>query len=197
MVNFAYELGQYPEMLQLCQAAQDRVKKNPADKVYGRVYLAWALARTGRLQKRINSLTKSKKMSRGFPDTSSYRRLCFRPRFLRRRGRLEGARRIQKAYRAFPPNHEPNIFYGITLFRNGMIGEAIDEFQRLTRGRKMSIIISGLHSRGGNGLAYPGRTSPLLAGRCVRKTRESDRALNEYRKFLDIWKDADFRLGRN
>ena len=109
-------------------------------------------------------------------------------------GKIEPAlEKFREVKLALPPNHEPNIFYGVTLLKTEQISEAIAEFQRLVYwpGYNDAYVADDIP-----GARYYWPIQAVKAhywlGVAYEKQGEKDKALKEYRKFLEIWKDADF-----
>jgi serine/threonine protein kinase/Flp pilus assembly protein TadD len=194
MIHISYERGQYPEMLRLARQLSDLLKKDPSNKIYGRDYLAWALIKNGQsaeahslvdeMQMDIQGISPALQVSADYSSALiSYEE-----------GKIEFAlEKFREVMQALPPNHEPNIFYGVTMLKAEQISEAIAELQRL------------MFWPGGNdvyiaeeiGARYYWPIQAVKAhywlGVAYEKQGEKDKALKEYKKFLEIWKDADFK----
>ena len=132
MIHISYERGQYPKMLDLARQLSALLKKNPSSKIYGREYLAWALIKNGQSAEAhsiVNDIQKDVKGISPLPQVmadNSSALVSFEE------GKNELAlEKFGKVIKALPPNHEPNLFYGITLLKTEQISDAIAEFQRL------------------------------------------------------------------
>lgn len=193
MIPLCNEVGQYRQMLQLTRQGSLMLKKDPTNRFYGRNYIAWALVKNGNsleaqallddLQNNLGSLTP---VSQVIIDYTSAV-ISFEEKNYH-----VALQKLQKVFAAIPPNHWPSIYFAVSLLKCDKIPEAIEVLQR---------IVSFPPLYGAAIWAIPGYFEqwPIPAvkahywlGVAYEKQGKTDKALNEYTKFLDIWKDADF-----
>ncbi len=194
MINYSYETGQNPEMLQLAERLSAYLKKDPTNTIYGRNYLAWALIKNGKsseAQRILDDMQKDVSVGSSVLQlTSDYSSALVSFEEGKNELALE---KFKKVFQALPPNHEPNIFYAVTLLKNGQIQEAIGEFQRLMYWPQNNddFVIQDLP---GADLDWPvpAVKAYYWLGVAYEKQGDKSKAIKEYDKFLEIWKDADF-----
>jgi serine/threonine protein kinase len=194
MINLSYESAKYTEMLRLARQLSEQLKKDPTDKIYGRNYLAWALIKNGKSSETHSILDQILKDVNGVSpllqvvvDYSSALVSYEEEKY------DQALDTFRKVFQSIPPNHEPNIFYGITLLKTGQTLEAISEFQRLIFWPQFSDVYF-LPGVPGADLDWPVPQvkAHYWLGVAYEKQGNKNKALNEYKKFLEIWKDADF-----
>ena len=194
MINLSYESGQYADMLKLARQLSAELKKDPTDNIYGRDYLAWALIKNDKSLEAYNMIDGIEKDVNGVSPLLQFTADYSSALVSYEDGEYDKAlETFRKVFQALPPNHEPNIFYGITLFKTGQTSEAIYEFQRIMswpQGIDL-YIVSGIP---GADLDWPVPQvkAHYWLGVAYEKQGDKNKALAEYKKFLDIWKDADF-----
>ncbi len=194
LINYYYEAGQNVSMLRAAQQLSASIRKDPTNLVYGRGYLSWALAKNGKsseAKNMINSLENDVKgKSLLLQITADYASALVSFEENKFDQALET---FGKVMQALPPNHEPNIFYGVTLLKTGQTSEAIGEFQHLLYepGNNDVYILKGFP---GNDFYWPipQVKAHYWLGVAYEKQGDKNKAISEYKKFLDIWKDADF-----
>ena len=194
LINLCYESGQYNEMLSYSKQYSNRLRRNPTDIIYGRDYLAWALVKNGKtseaeniineLEKNVNEQATIVQANADYTSALVYFE----------EGKFNQALEFfRKLIQSLPPNHEPNIFYGISLLKTGEISEAILEFNHLLYWPGNNDIYI-LRDFPGNELFWP--VPQVIAhywlGVAYEQQGNKEKAINEYKIFLDIWKDADF-----
>jgi tetratricopeptide (TPR) repeat protein len=194
MIHISYEKGQYPEMLSLARQLSTKLKKDPANKIYGRDYLAWALIKNGKSAEAHSLVDEMHKDVHGVSPLLQVSADYSSALISFEEGKNEIAlEKFRKVTQALLPNREPNIFYAVTLLKAEQISEAITEFQRLIYwpgnndvyiaedipGARYYCPIQAVKAHYWLGIAY-------------EKRGEKDKALKEYKKFLEIWKDVDF-----
>jgi serine/threonine protein kinase/Flp pilus assembly protein TadD len=194
LINYSYEAGQYPEMLKLANQLSTELKKDPTDKIYGRDYLTWAMVKNGRiseahsvfsdLENDVNGISAFLQMIGDY----TYALISLEE------GKNESAlKRFRKVIQTLPPNHEPYIFYSIALLRTGQISEAITELQKLKYWPNHGdlYIVRGLP---GSNLDWPipAVKAYYWLGIAYEKQGNKEKAIAEFKKFIEIWKDADF-----
>jgi serine/threonine protein kinase/tetratricopeptide (TPR) repeat protein len=194
MINLSYESGQYPEMLRLSRQLSAQLKKDPTNIIFGRDYLSWALAKNGKSTEAHTVLNGLMNDVRGkapmFEVTADYASALVA---LEEGNDGLSLETFRKAFQTLPPNHEPNLFFGIALLKTGQISEAIAEFQRLQYWPQYNdlYLLQGLP---GTDLDWPVPEvkAHYWLGVAYEKQDEKEKALDKYRKFLEIWKDTDF-----
>ena len=193
-INFLYESGQYPEMLQIARQLSAELQKDPTDKIFGRDYLAWALIKNGKSSE-ANSILKELEndvigVSGILRVTTDYIIALVLMEEGKNEPALEGFRKV---IQALPPNHEPNLFYGITLLRTGHIPEAVSELERVKSWPASSDLFT-VEDLPGAELDWPipAVKAHYWLGVAFEKQGNKEKALAEFKNFLDIWKDADF-----
>jgi len=194
MLHLYYETGQFAEMLNLARALSKNLKNNPSDKIQGRDFLAWALAKNNKFVeawKLVNYIGKQTSGStvrlKMIADYSS-------AIILYEEGNNKLAlKKFKDIFAALPPNHWPNIFYAITMIKNEQIAAAIRELQRVAYWRPHGEHLIG--SIPGDIDYWPISTvkAHYWLGIAYEKQGNKNKALEEYEKFLDTWKDADFQ----
>lgn len=194
MINISYERGQYPEMLNSAKQLSVLLKKDPSNNTYGRDYLAWALIKNGKSAEAHSLVDDIQKDVRGISPLLQVKADYSSALVSYEEGKNELAlEQFRKVIEALPPNHEPNIFYGITLLKTEQISDAITEFQRLRYWPGYNDVYFA------DDIPCARYYWPIQAvkahywlGVAYEKQGEKDKALKEYKEFLEIWKDADF-----
>ncbi len=187
------ELGDYPSMLKYMQKLSSELKKDPTDKFYGRTGLAWAYLKNGNSKgahKIMNDLKKEisqkQPLQQAEYDYSVALLAC-------EEGQYELAlEQFRKALQPVYPNHAPQFYYALTQLKAGHLSEAIPELQRTTWWSPISTgnisltffptwiywPIASVKAHYWLGVAY-------------EQQGEEEKALKEYERFLEIWKEAD------
>lgn len=168
--------------------------KDPREKIYGRNYIAWALAKQGRYSEANKLLGSIRNDIAGTTPSLLVRAEYLSAIISLEEGNNETAlKQFKKAFDMLPPNHEPNIFYSVCLLRCGQLSKATGEFNRLTYWPATESIC--LLDEITGAIAY----WPIQAvkahywlGITYERQNKKVEAIKEYKKFLDIWKDADF-----
>ena len=109
-------------------------------------------------------------------------------------GKFEPAcKYLEEVFNSLPPNHEPNIFYAISLLKCRRFAEAIEQFKSL---KQWSAFVDfyRLHQIPGAETYWPIQAVKAYywSGVAYGQLGQKEKALKEYEEFLDIWKDADF-----
>ncbi len=194
MINFLYESGQYPEMLKIARQLSSEAKRDPSDKIYGRDYLAWALVKNGNSSEAHRILDELKEdredLSAVFRLTADYASALVSLEEGKYGTALED---FSKVIKALPPNHEPYLFYGIALLKTGNSAEAIVELQRVTgwSGTNDLYSVQGLPGTDFD-WPIPAVKAHYWLGKAYEQQGDKEKAINEYKKFLETWRDADF-----
>jgi serine/threonine protein kinase/Flp pilus assembly protein TadD len=195
MIHLYYETAEYDEMLRYAMVYSSGLhKQNPMDKTYGRDYVAWALVKNGKYQE-ANNLVGG--IERDIDDTNIMSRAeiyYLSALVSMEEGKISTALQyFIKFEQILPPNHEPNIFYAICLYKNGKTVGAVRELRHLLywQGADDIYLIGKIPGE----IAYwPVQSvrSRYWLGAAYQEQGENVKAISEYKKFLDTWKDADF-----
>ena len=101
--------------------------------------------------------------------------------------------KFKKAFSQLVPNHEPNIFYAICLLKTGRIQEAINHLNRVKNWPLNDKSYQQGIVPGGRYYAYIYNVKAhYWLGVAYEKLDEKEKAIQEYKIFLNTWKDADF-----
>jgi tetratricopeptide (TPR) repeat protein len=111
-------------------------------------------------------------------------------------GRYDDAvRQFRKALEPVYQVHAPQCFYALSLLKSGHTSEAIDEFQRSTWWVSfdsdlfdLSLFTASSHYK-----PISTATAHYWLGVAYEQQGDKDKAIKEYKVFLDLWKDADFK----
>jgi tetratricopeptide (TPR) repeat protein len=102
-------------------------------------------------------------------------------------------KQFKKAFSILPPNHEPNFFYSVCLLKCRYLSEAVNEFQRLIYWPANGSLY--LFGNVIGSIAYwpvQAVKAHYWLGVAYEQQGKKKEAVKEYKKFLEIWKDADF-----
>ncbi len=193
-INFLYESRQYSEMLKVARQLSAELQKDPTDKIFGRDYLVWALIKNGKSSEANSILKELENDVSGISGVTGVTTDYLKALVLFEEGNYEPAlETFRKVIRALPPNHEPNLFFGITLLKTGHISEAISELQR-NKNWPSFTDLSTVQGLPGTDLDYPvpAVKSHYWLGVAYAQQGNKEKAKNEFNIFLDTWKDADF-----
>ena len=94
------------------------------------------------------------------------------------------------------PNHTPLYHHALSLLKTGHTQEAIQEFERLTTWVALGNPYFDLDYLTFNEYQATGIAAVKAhywLGVAYEQQGQKDQAIKEYQKFLDIWKDADFK----
>lgn len=194
LINYSYESGQYSKMLKLARQLSAELHKDPTDRIYGRDYLAWALIKNGKSSEAHSVLSNLKNEVSGISGILTVTADYTSALISLEEGKNEPAlEEFRKVIQALPPNHEPNIFYCIALLRAGQTSEAIGQLQQL-RNWPANGDIYILEGLPGTNLDWPvpAVKAHYWLGVAYEKQGNKEKAIAEFKKFLAIWKDADF-----
>jgi len=101
---------------------------------------------------------------------------------------------FQKALRPLNPNRAPQYHYAVSLLKTGNLDEAINELKRVTWWSPISTPSISLVFLPASGYwPIAAVKAHYWLGVAYEQKGERDRAKKEYEKFLEIWKDADFK----
>ena len=194
LINLYYETGQFSRMLQLTRVSTaDWEKIFPHDH-YGRSLLVWALVKNNRLaeaEKIIADL--ENKNAENYPWVSIYG-LYASAVLSYEKGDYEIAReKFNKTFSKLKPRHEPNIFQAVCLLKTGRIKEAEAKFDIIKNWPITDLSYQILFVPGDRFYGYINNVKAhYWLGVTYEELGEKEKAVKEYKIFLDIWKDADF-----
>ena len=195
LLNLLYETGQYGDLVRHAQQLGDKLKRNPADRVYRRDYVAWGLIKEGKREEAFQILGDVQNDVKSLsPDLQGHVDYLSALLFYEE-GKYALALEQFKAFeQVFPIHHEPNLFYAVTLLRTEHPTEAVSELQRILYWPGYSDDFYFLGALPGTALDWPipAVKAHYWLGVAYEKIGEREKALEEYRKFTEIWKDADF-----
>lgn len=194
LVHLCYEASQYPDMLEYAKELSSELHKDPTNRIYGREYVAWALVKNGRLHDAGNLIDEIRK-DIDSPFTVNRAELDYSVALISfEEGKYDTAlREFTEFEQMLPPNHEPNIFYAICLLKNAETKDAIKELQRVTHWPNSNDLYLMCYLPGER-TYWPIQSviAHYWLGAAYEEQGEKGEAISEYKKFLDIWKDADF-----
>jgi len=201
LINLAYETVDYRSMRAYARARSDEFKRNPDNAVYGRDILAWAELKNGNREGSDKLLAEIRRdlTAKGLAGRPAVKASedFFRALFSYEEGKYDEAVEFyKKVFQNRLPNRGPDYRYALSLLKTGRVDEAIDEFKRLT----WWPLRSGVHIRFFDLAEFPTWFYLPIAsvkahywlGVANEQKGDKDKAIKEYEKFLEIWKDADF-----
>ncbi|HKJ81764.1 MAG TPA: tetratricopeptide repeat protein, partial [Ignavibacteriaceae bacterium] len=194
LIHLCYESSQYSQMLKYAKEVSSELHKDPTDEIYGRDYIAWALVKNGKLSEADNLVNEIKKDVKNTYSSLQLQADYISALVIFEEGKYTAAlEQFSKVVNKLPPNHEPNIFYAISLLKNGQIPAAENELNRLVYWPSTNdLYLVGF---------IPGEVTfwPIQSvkarywlGVAYEQLGKKEKAITEYKKFLNIWKDADF-----
>ena len=196
LIHLYYEMDQYPEMLLTAKEFSSKLSEIPVTKNFNRLYLGWSFAANMKISEaetQLDDLLKDITLNNS-PYTQAIAKY-FSAIISFQEGKYELAlEKFKKVYSLLPPNHEPNIFFAITLLKSGHIPEAITELQRLKywAGNQETYILLNVPGNFGD-WPIPQVKAHYWLGVAYERQGKKDNAIKEFNRFLDIWKDADFK----
>ena len=191
----AYDLGDYPAMVKYAKARCDLLKNDPGNKVYGRDALAWAYLKAGdtrMYRKVVEDLKEAANEPIAFIQIGkSITSALFS---FEQGDYTAAARQYREALKMGRSKAQPQLPFAVSLLKTGQIEEAVRELHRVAEWyptgytdplagvlpTEIYWIIASVKAHYWLGVAHEG------AG-------QEDEAIKEYEKFLQIWKDADFK----
>jgi tetratricopeptide (TPR) repeat protein len=196
LIHLYYEMDQYPEMLLTAKELSSKLSEISVGRNFNRLYLGWSFAANMKISEAENQLDHLLKdiTVNSSPFLQAIAKY-FSAIISFQEGKYEQAtEKFRKVYSLLPPNHEPNIFFAITLLKSGQISEAITELQRLKYwpGGQDNYILLDVPGTFGD-WPIPEVKAHYWLGVAYERQGEKDNAIKEYKKFLYIWKDADFK----
>ena len=193
MTRLANETSDYRAMLDYAKKAVAESKKTPGNIIYGRDLLAWAWLKNGDFKMAYKILAEIKKDLAG-EDLILQRRYDYTAALLAfEEGKYDLAlEQFQKGRQTIVPNHAPQYHFAVALLKAGRIPEAIQELQRLTWWSPISTpLISLPFLIGSQYWPIASVKAHYWLGVAYQQTGEKEKAIKEYEKFLEIWKEAD------
>ncbi|MGA8266086.1 MAG: tetratricopeptide repeat protein, partial [Ignavibacteriaceae bacterium] len=192
--HLCYETGRFPEMLRIAREGVIKTEKTNPKSIYGRDYLAWALAKNGKSKEAeslLNDIIKNE--DKYFPFVK-LRALFASALISFEEGKYElSIEKFKNVYGKIRPNHEPNLFYAVSLLKTGLISESVEELNRLKNWPMDPDLYWNRFVTGELCYAYiPNVKAHYWLGVAYEKLGEKENAIKEYKIFLDTWKDADF-----
>ncbi len=195
LATLAAETGDYATLLKYAKKrAVERRKENPTGFMHWRDVLAWAYVKNGDSKmayKIMEGLKKDlTKNQRRWQPSYDYLSGCL----AYEEGKYEHAlEQFQKALKPLFPKGAPQYRYAVCLLKTGHLQEAIAELERMTWWTFIST-----DNLNFNFLPVPGHWSVASVkahywlGVAYEQLGNKAKAKEEYEKFLEIWKDADF-----
>jgi len=181
--RLAYQMGDWPAMLDFVKRLVTEAKKDPTDKIAGRDQLAWAWLKNGNPKMAYKLMEEIKKeSSEKSPLWLKYAYDYGMSNLAYEEGKYPLAIEFyEKAIKSLQPNNRSSEFsYGLSLLKTGRLEEAVKELEGVTRWSYNSWgPIDGVKALYWLGVAY-------------EQQGNKSKAKEEYEKFLEIWKDADF-----
>jgi serine/threonine protein kinase/tetratricopeptide (TPR) repeat protein len=193
LLHLYYETGQFKKMLQHEEKVVSEWKKIQPTGAYGRDGLAWALVKNGKVREAERIIEDMlKNVDDSYPWVQIRALFASATLFYEEGEYKLAVEKFNKAFSKLYPNHEPNIFYAICLLKTGRIQEAVTQFNRI-KNWPITETYQQLFVSGGNyyGYIYNVKAHYWL-GVAYEKLGEKEKAVKEYKIFLDTWKDADF-----
>lgn len=190
LTNLAYSAGDYPAMLDFAKKHALELKKDPANKIAGRDELAWAWLKNGNPQtayRIAEELQKEISAKSAVSDKVAVEGCVARLAYEEGKFPL-AVEHFEKVIKLVPP-HSPlpisyGVFsYGLSLLKIGRLEEAMGVLQGASQWRYDNWVgpFNGVEAIYWLGVAY-------------EQKGEKAKAIQEYEKFLEIWKDADPEL---
>src|ERR1051325_676521 len=191
----AYELGDYPMMTKYAWLRSEQLRKNPADLAYGRDALAWAYLKSGDSAMYRKTLEDLKGVvSRQIPRIQAARSYTWALFSFEQGNYRAAAEQYREALQIFHVKAAPQLFFGRSLLSSGQVEEAVKEFRRVAEWIPSGYIdpVVDLLPTGWYAPVASVKAHYWLGVAYEKEGRTAD-AVKEYAKFLEIWKDADFK----
>ncbi len=183
LTRLAYQMGDWPAMLDFAKKYAAESRKDPTNKIAGRDELAWAWLKNGNPKMAYKLMEEIKK------ESSEKSPLWLKNAYdygmsdlAYEEGKYPLAlEHYEKAIKSLQPNDRPSyLFYGISLLKTGRLEDAVKELEGVTRWSYNSwSAIYGVKALYWLGVAY-------------EQQGNKPKAKEEYEKLLEIWKEADF-----
>jgi serine/threonine protein kinase/Flp pilus assembly protein TadD len=191
----AYELGDYPAMVGYAKSRSDQLRKNAGDIAYGRDALAWAYLKAGNVTQYKKVLEDLKGVvAMQIPRIQAGKSHTWALFSFEEGNYRAAADQYREALRIFRVKIQPQLFFAQSLLNSGQVEEAVREFRRVA-----DWIPSGYIDQARDLLPTSsyGAVASVKAhywlGVAYEKEGKNGDAVKEYGRFLEIWKDADFK----
>lgn len=190
----AYELHDYPAMLDHANAASRIAHNDPDDPIYARDLVAWALAKNGNVRSAHQLLDEMRReITEEFPGLKSPVYYAAGLVAFEEGKYDEAARSFKNVRQLVWPMSDPDLHTAVSFLKIGDRDQAVEQLRRLTTtyfigNVPLSLLflpvpaywpISTIKAHYWLGVAY-------------EEQGKKDEAIKEYEKFLEIWRDADF-----
>jgi Flp pilus assembly protein TadD len=195
LTTLDYELRDFPAMVKDAQECSDELRKDPRNMIQGRPMVAMAYSMNGNETKANQIMANLKEtLSEEPPATRAVHEYGLAMiRF--EKGDYNGAlEQFGNALRAFIPNHAPLYHHAVCLLKIGRAGEAVNELRRLSQWSPLNYSPHDLDDLPGSwNWPVAAVKAHYWLGVAYEQQGQKDQAVREYGKFLDIWRDADFK----
>jgi len=190
----AGDAGDWASMLEYEKKALALLKEKPDDKKWERNQLVFAYLKNGNFPaaRRLLQEIRKNRPPKAPPDFAWFESV-YALLALEEGKNQEALQHFEKALQPWPPKRGPYFPHGIALFKVGRLDEAIGEFERSSwwgAGLQWYINMSFVQRPGG--WAVTSVKARYWLGRAYEQKGDKEKAIKEYGKFLEIWKDADF-----
>jgi Flp pilus assembly protein TadD len=193
LVYLSYGIGDFPGMLSNARKFSARQQKDPTNKFYGRHILAWAHLKNGNRAEAFRIMDGLEKDVYG--GQPSWRAIFDYSRGIlafEEGDYLAACGYFKRALETQLPNRAPQFAYAVSLLRSGRLTQGIYEMERISWWAPISTPVISL------GYLPMGQFWPVNSARAhywlgvaYEQSGDSERARQEYRKFLSIWNSAD------
>jgi eukaryotic-like serine/threonine-protein kinase len=195
LIAFTEESGDYPAAEKLSQEFALQSAKDSSNMIRGRVVLAYALERNGKHQLAASVMNDLHRVS-DRPSQFGRAAMDYADGLLAyEAGTYDPAlAHFESGLRLTIPNHPPQYYLALTLLKLGRVPEAIAELRRFEWYSPISnppfdATFLPLSNRWP---IYSVKAHYWL-GVAYEQQGKKEEAMREYRTFLNIWKDADFK----
>jgi tetratricopeptide (TPR) repeat protein len=190
-----YEQGNYPAMLEVMKKRTTEIPHR-VGQVYGRYTLALAYLKNGKKDMATQVI---REIERDIPNPLPQEQAeldYYTALAAYEEGKYdEAVRQFKKALQFVYQVHAPQYFYAVSLLKSGHTAEAIDELQRATWWVSFDNDAFDLNFLPVSANYVPISTTKAhyWLGVAYEQQDDKDKAIKSYEKFLELWKDADFK----
>jgi len=185
----ALETGDYAAALKYAQKASAEAKKDPNNKYYGRGGLALAWLKAGNPQTAYKILDEFKRDVVGKVSLGELNYNLAAGFLEYERGNYAAAvEKFEKAVNNLWPNRAPLYEHAVSLLKTGRLEEAVSELKRLC----WWVIDTDNFNLSSRPWALTSVKAHYWLGVAYEQQGNKAQAREEYEKFLEIWKEADF-----